>query len=103
MPGTSAYEVAVTEGFKGTRPDWLASLIGPADSKARRDRPGPRTSRAPGRTRQAGTPGVDGRVQSINGHSATEVTLPAADVTRREGHPGVEPHTTLVRGVWIAR
>ena len=30
--GASAYDIAVAEGFTGTREEWLASLVGPAGS-----------------------------------------------------------------------
>lgn len=64
--GDDAYEVAVAAGYAGTREQWLASLVGPKGDKGDRGDQGP-----------AGAPGV---VQSINGQSAAEITLTAADV-----------------------
>lgn len=56
VPGADAYEVAVDEGFEGTREEWLASLVGPPGEAGP---PGP-----PGNDGAAGgpgTPGVDGK------------------------------------------
>ncbi|MEV6073951.1 hypothetical protein AB0L80_02370 [Streptomyces sp. NPDC052069] len=64
--GADAYEVAVATGYSGTRAQWLASLIGPRGEQG-----------ADGTHGDDGAPGV---VQSVNGQSAAEVVLSAADV-----------------------
>ncbi|MFG7941179.1 hypothetical protein [Streptomyces cacaoi] len=79
--GDSAYEVAVAEGFEGTAADWLDSLVGPRGPQGEtgpRGETGPQGER--GEEGPAGPPGADGRVQSVNGHAAAEITLAAADV-----------------------
>ncbi|MFF2807469.1 collagen-like protein [Streptomyces sp. NPDC058000] len=79
--GSSAYEVAKAEGFEGTRPDWLASLVGSRGPEGQREPTGPQGEPGPqGERGVQGAPGADGRVQSVNGQSAAEVTLTAADV-----------------------
>lgn len=60
VPGYSAYDLAVQNGFVGTLSEWLTSLHG-ADGTIGHD----------------GAPGV---IQSVNGKSAASVTLTAADV-----------------------
>ncbi|MGD3112693.1 collagen-like triple helix repeat-containing protein [Streptomyces sp. YGL11-2] len=91
--GASAYEVAVADGFEGTRTDWLASLTGPSGPEGQRGRTGPQGEPGPqGERGVQGAPGAVGRVHSVNGHSAAEVTLTAADVgavpTAAAGAPG---------------
>ncbi|MGD3112642.1 hypothetical protein [Streptomyces sp. YGL11-2] len=79
--GASAYEVAKAEGFEGTRPEWLASLAGPRGQEGTRGPAGPQGEPGlQGESGVQGAPGADGRVQSVNGQSAAEVTLAAADV-----------------------
>lgn len=67
LPGASAYEVAVQEGFGGTPAEWLESLIGPkgdpgkpgpAGDPGPRGEPGPQGER--GATGITGFPGADG-------------------------------------------
>ncbi|MEK2479652.1 hypothetical protein [Streptomyces noursei] len=91
--GASAYEVAVAAGFEGAPADWLASLAGPRGPEGKRGPAGPQGEPGPqGERGEQGAPGADGRVQSVNGHSAAEVTLTAADVgavpTAAAGAPG---------------
>lgn len=82
--GQSAYEVALANGYSGTPPDWLASLVGPRGATGLQGPQGPA-----GPVGKGGAPGV---VQSINGKSAAEVTLDAAAVgaiaTTAAGAPG---------------
>ncbi|MFK0289951.1 hypothetical protein ACIQU6_05595 [Streptomyces sp. NPDC090442] len=79
--GDSAYEVAVAAGFEGAPAVWLASLVGPRGPEGERGPIGPQGEPGPQGARGGqGTPGADGRVQSVNGQSAAEVTLAAADV-----------------------
>ncbi|MER5783732.1 phage tail protein [Streptomyces mobaraensis] len=75
VPGPSAYEVALANGFTGTPADWLASLTGrPGETGP----PGPQGPvGAPGRD---GAPGAPGVVQSVNGRSAADVVLTPADI-----------------------
>ncbi|MEV5509057.1 collagen-like protein [Streptomyces orinoci] len=73
--GASAYEVALAAGFTGTPADWLTSLIGPRGATGPQGPQGP--VGVPGRD---GAPGAPGLVQSVNGHSAADVVLTAADV-----------------------
>lgn len=54
IPGKSAYEIAVDEGFLGSEAQWLATLVGPQGAT------GPT-----GATGATGAPGNDGVVQSI--------------------------------------
>ncbi|MGX1912392.1 hypothetical protein ACWIID_26540 [Streptomyces phaeochromogenes] len=79
--GDSAYEVAIEAGFMGTVAQWLASLIGPQGVKGDTGATGPQGTAGPQGTQgiqgPAGTPGV---VQSVNGKSAADVVLAAADV-----------------------
>ena len=42
IPGESAYEIAVEEGFKGNKPQWLASLKGKDGVKGEKGEPGER-------------------------------------------------------------
>ncbi|AJC60131.1 collagen-like protein [Streptomyces sp. 769] len=107
--GASAYEVAVAAGFEGAPADWLASLTGPRGPQGETGPPGPRGEQGqpgadsnvpgpqgktgpqgepgpPGERGEQGPPGASGRdgapglVQSVNGHTAAEITLDAADV-----------------------
>ncbi|MFF9034038.1 hypothetical protein ACF090_01010 [Streptomyces sp. NPDC014892] len=79
--GDSAYEVAVEAGFVGTVAQWLASLVGPRGVKGDTGATGPQGTAGPQGTQgtqgPAGTPGV---VQSVNGKSAADLVLAAADV-----------------------
>ncbi|MFE1770260.1 hypothetical protein [Streptomyces sp. NPDC059008] len=95
-PGSSAYEVALAEGFSGAPADWLASLVGPqgepgpagppgADSTV----PGPEGAQGPqgpegplgptGPRGPKGDPG-SGSVNTVNGNPGPDITLAAADV-----------------------
>lgn len=67
--GPSAYEVALAEGYVGTRTEWLASLVGP------RGATGPQGDRGP-----AGPVGAPGVIQSVNGFSTAAITLTATHV-----------------------
>lgn len=62
-PGADAYEIAVAEGFSGTRSEWLASLTGP------RGEPGPQGERGPqglvGPDGPQGAPGPQGPAGEI--------------------------------------
>lgn len=82
--GTSAYEVAVADGFTGAPADWLASLVGP------RGAAGPQGPQGP--VGLAGKDGAPGAVQSVNGKRTAEITLDAAAVgavaTTAVGAPG---------------
>ncbi|WP_411146419.1 hypothetical protein [Streptomyces sp. x-80] len=76
--GDSAYEVALAAGFEGTVADWLDSLIGPPGPRGEQGLRGEHGETGP--PGADGAPGTDGLVQSVNGHSAAEVRLDAADV-----------------------
>ncbi|CAL9296879.1 phage tail protein [Streptomyces sp. SudanB25_2051] len=76
--GASAYEVAVAEGFTGTEQQWLASLVGPAGAEGDQGPVGPAGPRGP--AGPAGATGPAGVVQSVNGRSAADIVLAAADV-----------------------
>lgn len=55
LPGLSAYEVAVENGFRGTEQDWLDSLVGPRGPK------GPKGEKGePGETRVIYAGGLSG-------------------------------------------
>lgn len=83
--GASAYEVAVAQGFVGTEPEWLASLVGPAG--------------ADGADGTNGVDGVDGREVELQ-KSATHVQwryvgdpgwtdiVALADITGPQGEQG---------------
>ncbi|UUN29420.1 collagen-like protein [Streptomyces sp. FIT100] len=91
--GDSAYEVAVEQGFAGTVQQWLASLVGPQGAPGATGATGaPGATGAtgpagatgpkgdPGTPGTNGTDGAPGVVQSVNGKSAPDVVLAAADV-----------------------
>ena len=56
--GSSAYEVAVDNGFVGTEAEWLASLVGPPGQPGAPGQPGPKGD--PGDDGAQGPPGNDG-------------------------------------------
>lgn len=70
VPGLSAYEIAVLNGFVGPESDWVASLKG-----------------------DKGDPGV---VQSVNGKSAADISLTAADVNAVEKTGGTFTGTVRI-------
>jgi hypothetical protein len=105
VPGMSAYEVAVSEGFEGTEPEWLDSLEGPqgvqgiqgvkGDTGAQgiqgvpgatgaTGAQGPKgdtgATGATGSTGAQGPAGTPGVVQSVNGISQAAITLTASSV-----------------------
>jgi hypothetical protein len=108
VPGLSAYEVAVSEGFEGTEAEWLDSLEGPqgiqgiqgvqgvkGDTGAQgvqgvpgatgaTGSQGPKgdtgATGAAGATGATGAAGAPGVVQSVNGISQAAVTLTASNV-----------------------
>lgn len=61
VPGDSAYEVAVNNGFVGTEEEWLASLVGPAGPTGATGATGPQGSAgATGATGAQGPTGSQG-------------------------------------------
>lgn len=74
VPGASAYDVAVENGFVGTEEEWLESLIGPQGTAGTNGTNGTNGSNgadgAPGEDGDDGAPGADGE----DGESVT-VTL----------------------------
>ncbi|MFI5686794.1 phage tail protein [Streptomyces sp. NPDC051636] len=103
--GASAYEVAAAEGYQGTEQQWLASLVGPTGAKGDQGPIGPTGPQGPagptgprgeqgpvgptgpqgptgltGATGPTGPTGPAGLVQSVNGKSAADIILAAADV-----------------------
>ena len=70
--GPSAYEVAVTNGFVGTEPEWLASLIGPQGVKGDQGIQG--TQGATGPQGIQGIPGVATETTSIRNYSSNVAT-----------------------------
>jgi hypothetical protein len=108
VPGLSAYEVAVSDGFEGTEAEWLDSLEGPqgiqgiqgvqgvkGDTGAQgvqgvpgatgaTGSQGPKgdtgATGAAGATGATGAAGAPGVVQSVNGISQAAVTLTASSV-----------------------
>jgi hypothetical protein len=89
--GKSAYQVAVDNGFVGTEPQWLASLVGPQGD------PGP--PGADGDDGAPGTPGADGsdgapglsayQVAVSNGFVGTESAW-LASLVGADGTPGTD-------------
>ncbi len=71
VPGKSAYEVAQENGYGGTEPEWLDSLIGPTGSTGAQGPIGltgpPGSTGAGGATGATGTPGATGPVGPSGG------------------------------------
>lgn len=78
VEGPSAYEVAVAEGFTGTEAEWIASLEGAQGPQGPQGIQGETGAQGPQGIQ--GVPGDPGVVQSVNGVSAADIVLDAADV-----------------------
>jgi hypothetical protein len=68
-PGKSAYQVAVDEGFEGTKQEWLDSLVGPQGERGEKGEQGP-----------AGADGEDG-TNGVDGVSVTGATSDGTNIT----------------------
>ncbi|MYV48228.1 hypothetical protein [Streptomyces sp. SID2888] len=77
QPGADAYEVAVTEGFVGTRAEWLASLIGPQGEKG-----------DPGGGGGGGVQSVNGLLPDGSGDVALSPATVGAVAAADKGAPG---------------
>lgn len=83
--GASAYEVAVAEGFEGTREEWLETLIGPEGPAGKDGADGEQGPKGdPGEDGAPGEPGTDG----ADGLSAYEIAV-------AEGFEGTESEFIL--------
>lgn len=86
LPGASAYDVAVTNGFVGTEAEWLASLVGPPGNAGAQGPEGPQgppgAAGAPGAPGDAGPQGIQG-IQGIPGNDG------APGAKGDQGDPGV--------------
>lgn len=84
VPGDSAYEVAVANGFVGTEAEWLESLVGPQGVKGDKGDTGNTGSQGiqgiPGTNGTNGTNGADGSdgADGADGESVTVTLVPAA-------------------------
>ena len=81
VPGDSAYEVAVANGFVGTESEWLESLVGPTGPQGVKGDKGDKGDTGnqgiqgiPGTNGTNGTNGTDG----ADGESVTVTLVPAA-------------------------
>jgi hypothetical protein len=74
VPGDSAYEVAVSNGFVGSEAAWLESLVGPTGSQGI-----PGTNGTNGTNGSDGAPGTNGTngADGTDGESVTVTLVPA--------------------------
>lgn len=90
VPGDSAYEVAVANGFVGTEAEWLESLVGPQGDQGIQGVKGDKGDKGdtgnqgiqgiPGTNGTNGTNGTDGAdgADGADGESVTVTLVPAA-------------------------
>jgi hypothetical protein len=88
LPGKSAYEIAVDEGFLGSEAQWLATLIGPQGDTGEQGEQGIQGD--PGADGADGADGSDGVVQAIVAGSGITVddTDPANPIVAATGGGG---------------
>ena len=89
--GKSAFEVAEANGFVGTEPQWLATLVGPKGDPGQQGAPGPE-----GPAGVPGTPGADGAPGPAGADGATGPKGDKGD-PGEQGPPG-DPATATPLG-----
>ena len=108
IPGASAYEVAVQNGYVGTEEEWLASLVGPQGEQGPQGETGATGPAGPANTLSIGTVTKDDNPSAtITGTSPNQIlnlTLPKGD-KGDTGNSGVAISTTQPTdpniNVWI--
>jgi len=91
LPGKSAYEIAVDEGFLGSEAQWLATLIGPQGEQGEQGETGEQGIQGdPGTNGTNGTDGADGLVLSVVAGTgiAVDDTDPANPIVSATGGGG---------------